>query len=274
VLQKEDPHSRGLAEGNLFYDETVRELPGYLSMKKLSLSRNQIKYIAVLAMLIDHIALFFLSPQAGGAPLAQTALYFAMRMIGRLTGPIMIFFLTEGFIHTSSRRNYGIRLLLFGLLSQIPYALAHHNTIFVMDFNMILTLFLIFLMLEAAERIEDPILNHLAVFALIMGTFCCDWGVIGPLMAWLFYKDRKDRKEQIKDFAVVSIIQIISVIFVLSEKGYPWYEELWQIGLFLVIPFLFWYNGSPGRKTLFSRYFFYIIYPLHLLLIWYLKYVL
>jgi hypothetical protein len=93
-------------------------------------------------------------------------------------------------------------------------------------------------------------------------------------MAWLFYKDRKDRKEQIKDFAVVSMIQIISVIFVLSEKGYPWYEELWQIGLFLVIPFLFWYNGSPGRKTLFSRYFFYIIYPLHLLLIWYLKYVL
>ena len=240
----------------------------HISMKNLSLNRNQIKYIAILAMLIDHTALFFLSPDAVNAPFSQTALYFAMRMIGRLTGPIMIFFLVEGFIHTSSRRNYGIRLLVFGLLFQAPYALAHHNTRFVTDFNVILTLFLIFLMLEAAEQIENPVLNRLTVFALIMLTFGFDWGVIGPLMAWLFYRDRENRNEQIKDYAVVSFIQIASVVLFLSGEGHPWYEELWQIGLFLVIPFLYWYNGRPGQKTLFSKYIFYVIYPLHLLLFW------
>lgn len=233
-----------------------------------SLDRNQIKYIAVIAMLIDHVAVFFLAPGIAEASTARIALYAAMRVIGRLTGPIMIFFLVEGFIHTSSRRKYGARLFVFGLLSQIPYVLSHYNKLFAADFNVIITLFILFLMLTAVEKINNGFLNRAVVLALIAVTYWCDWGVIGPLMAWVFYQYHEDRKMQIQYYAAVCMIQLVSAATVLSMKGLHWYGELWQAGLFLVIPFLIWYNGRPGSRSAFSRWIFYIVYPLHLLIIW------
>ena len=57
-----------------------------------TLNRNQIKYLAVLAMLIDHIAMFFLSAGLSEAAPSRIAVYSLMRVIGRLTAPIMLFF--------------------------------------------------------------------------------------------------------------------------------------------------------------------------------------
>ena len=74
-------------------------------MFKNGLDRNRIKYIALIAMLIDHFAMFFLSHSIAQASVSRIALYSFMRVIGRLTAPIMIYFLVEGFIHTSSRKK-------------------------------------------------------------------------------------------------------------------------------------------------------------------------
>lgn len=236
------------------------------------MNRNQLKYAAVIAMIIDHIAMFLLSPGIADAPLSRVALYAAMRVIGRLTAPVMLFFLVEGYIYTSSKLKYGLRLLVFGLISQIPYALAHYNTIWILDFNVIITLFLTFVMLLANERIESRILNRIAVIGLIMISFCCDWGVIGPFMAWLFYVNRDDRKAQVRYYSLVCAIQVVSASVFLFLKGYHWYGELWQLGLFLVIPFIMLYNGEPGKKSFFSKWVFYLVYPVHLLIFWLIKY--
>ena len=236
------------------------------------MNRNQIKYIAIVAMIIDHIAMFFLSPGISDAPASRVALYALMRVIGRITAPVMLFFLVEGYIHTSSRFKYGLRLLIFGLISQIPYALSHYNTLLKLDFNVIITLFLTFLMLAANKKIENRLLNRIVVFGLIMISFCCDWGVIGPFMAWLFYENRDDRKAQVKCYSVISLIQVASASFFLYKNGYHWYGELWQLGLFLVIPFIMLYNGEAGRKSFISKWVFYFVYPVHLLIFWILKY--
>ena len=239
---------------------------------KQKLNRNEIKYIAIIAMLIDHIAMFFMSSGLPEASLSRIAVYSLMRMIGRLTAPIMLFFLVEGFLHTSSRKKYGIRLLVFGLISQIPYALAHYNSLLKLDFNVIITLFVTFLMLIAAESIRNPLVNRLVVFALIMVTFCCDWGVIGPLMAWLFYQNRNDRKAQFKYYSIICAIQVVSAAVFLAKNGHHWYGELWQAGMFLVIPVLLCYNGESGSKSPINKWIFYVIYPLHLMIIWIVKY--
>lgn len=238
----------------------------------MKLNRNEIKYLAIIAMLIDHIAMFFLSPGISEAPLSRIALYSVMRVIGRLTAPIMLFFLVEGFVHTSSRKKYGIRLFAFGLISQIPYALSHYNSLLKPDFNVIITLFVTFLMLTAAERISNRLLNRLVVFALIMVTFCCDWGVIGPFMAWLFYRYRDDRKAQLKYYSLVCAIQVVSAVVFLSMNGHHWYGELWQAGMFLVIPVLLCYNGEAGSKSSVNKWIFYVFYPLHLLVFWMIRY--
>ena len=113
----------------------------------MKLDRTTLKYIAVIAMILDHIGVFLLSAYAPGAAAAGiaavsgsgivlggmtaggvlSALYVICRFLGRLTAPIMCFFLAEGFAKTSSRRRYVIRLLVFALISQVPYALAHHG---------------------------------------------------------------------------------------------------------------------------------------------------
>ncbi len=240
-------------------------------MKRLSLDRNQIKYLAIIAMLLDHIGMFFLSAGLPEAPFPQILAYSLLRVVGRLTAPIMLFFLVEGFTHTSSRKKYGTRLLIFGLISQIPYALSHYNSLLKLDLNMIITLFLTFLMLLAEENISRPWPKRILVFALIMSTFCCDWGVIGPLMAWLFYKFRNDRSAQIKAFTVICLIQVVSAAVFLGMNGRHWYGELWQAGMFLVIPVLLSYNGRPGSRSPVNKWLFYAFYPLHLLVIWLIR---
>lgn len=232
------------------------------------MNRNQLKYIAIIAMIIDHIGMFLLSSGLGDAPASQVALYALLRTIGRLTGPLMLFFLTEGYVHTSSKIKYGIRLLVFGIISQIPYALSHYNSLLVADFNVIITLFMTFLMLAAEENIKKRIIRRIVVFALIMATFCCDWGVVGPFMAWLFYMFRDNRKSQMKAYAIICAFQVICAIVFLLSKGLHWYGELWQAGMFLVIPLLLRYNGQPGSRKPVHKWIFYIIYPLHFLVFW------
>ena len=240
---------------------------------KSSLDRLKLKYIAIAAMLCDHIGMFFLSWGLENASASRIALYSLLRVMGRLTAPLMLFFLAEGFVHTSSRKKYGTRLLIFGLISQIPYALSHYNTLLKADFNMILTLFVTFLMLEAAENINNKALNLTAVFALTAATFCFDWGIIGPLMAWLFYIYRDDRKAQVKCYALICAVTVAADTAFMILHHHHWYGELWQAGMFLVIPLLLGYNGEAGSKAPVNKWVFYVFYPLHLMVIWLIKYV-
>ena len=78
-------------------------------MKKI-LNRTFLKLLAITAMTCDHAALAFLS--------SDSVLYYLMRGFGRITAPIMAFFIAEGFMHTKSRIKYLSRLGAFALISQ------------------------------------------------------------------------------------------------------------------------------------------------------------
>lgn len=82
-------------------------------MKRISLNRNQMKYLVIVAMLIDHIAWSFVP--------MHTVLGQIMHFIGRLTGPTMAYFLAEGYLHTRNVKKYVTRLGIFALLSWIPF---------------------------------------------------------------------------------------------------------------------------------------------------------
>ncbi len=230
------------------------------------LNRVQIKYIAIAAMLIDHIAAFFLTPEKHPE---LTALYIIMRTIGRIAGPVMLFFLSEGYSHTSSKLKYGLRVLCFGTISQIPYSLARYGKVSMESLNVMITLFMSFLMLAATDRIKNQIIKGLTVFIFILLTAFSDWGIIGPLIVWLFYISRSDRKSQIKAYMVIVGIYLASTIAFIIQDNQLWYDGICQIGFLLVIPLLYIYNGEPGKKTLVNKWVFYLLYPLHLMIIWY-----
>lgn len=225
-------------------------------------NRNQIKYIAIAAMLIDHIAECFLS--------SDTVLYCVFRIIGRLTGPLMFLFLTEGILHTRSRLKYGLRLFMFALISQVPYALCFHNSLCVMDLNVGVTLLLSLFVLLVCEKTEERIIRFAMVFILVSLSALCDWGVIGPLIALSFYKYR-NKVSRVMVYSVISAMTVISSFALFGFGGEPWYKEWWCVGIFLVIPFLFFYNGEPGSKKKIHKWIFYVFYPLHLLVIYLIR---
>ena len=45
------------------------------------------------------------------------------------------------------------------------------------------------------------------------------------------------------------------------------YSQVWQIGVILFVPIIYLYNGKPGNKSTFNKWFFYLFYPLHLVVI-------
>lgn len=228
-------------------------------MKNLTLNRNQLKYIAIAAMLIDHIGMFFIP--------ASTPVGCIMRVIGRLTAPIMCMFLAEGYYYTSSKTKYGARLFVFAVLSQFAYAYAHGNSLLTPDFNMIFTLFLCFLILLANEKIESSALKAAAIISLTAISYFCDWGIFAPLWVLNFYIFRENKERKTLFFSIIAGMVVITSVVFCVLNGYHWYGELWQLGLYLFIPVVFLYNGKSGSKNSFSKWFFYLFYPLHLILL-------
>ena len=83
-------------------------------MKK-RLNSNQIKLIAIIAMTIDHLTWTFF-------PGTQAVWYvYALHIVGRLTAPIMWFFIAEGCHYTHDMGKYIGRLFLFALVSHFAY---------------------------------------------------------------------------------------------------------------------------------------------------------
>ena len=233
--------------------------------KEFSITRTQIKYAALIAMLLDHTAAFLLSPEKYPA---MTFLYVIMRTVGRMAGPVMFYFVAEGYRYTSSKLKYGIRLLCFGILSQIPYSLARYDTISGTNLNVMITLFMSFLMLVIADKMKDKVMKGIVVFTFMILTSFSDWGVLGPFMVWLFHIYREDRKKQLISYIILCLAQIAMAILITMSGAIAWYEVIWQIGMVLPIILIYLYNGESGRKTVINKWLFYLFYPIHFLVFW------
>ena len=118
------------------------------------MNRQQLKWLAIIAMTVDHIAYLFVDQ--------NSLLYYFMRLFGRLAAPIMTFLLTEGYRHTRSKRMYFRRLVIFAGISQPVYFLFLYGRMpdsaaeFFLHWNVMFTLGLGFLvmMLFDSTRIQ------------------------------------------------------------------------------------------------------------------------
>lgn len=223
------------------------------------LNRNQLKYIAIIAMIIDHIAFLFVP--------STTILYKICRIIGKITAPIMCFFLAEGYNYTSSKIKYGTRLLIFAIISQFAFSLTFFNKWFALNFNMIFTLFVCFLVLLSYEKIQNKIIRWISILCLTILSYFCDWGIFAPLWALCFYIFKGKKFLQVVAYYIVTIF-VIAIKYIIINN-YNWTNILIQLGLFLFIPLLYLYNGEKGKTSKFNKWFFYVFYPLHLIILYF-----
>ena len=224
------------------------------------LSGSGLKLLAVLSMLVDHTAAVLLirsDRMLLDFGRIHLSLYVAMRFFGRLAFPIFCFLLVEGFLHSHNRRRYAFRLLLFGLLSELPWNLAFGGRITFVYQNVYFTLLLGFLGLWLLERLEreqgDRTANALGLLGLGLLSFPlrADYGATGFGLILCMYLLRARPLPQ----AVLS-----SCILTNGWKALP---------AFIPINF---YNGKRGfvhSKLL--QWAFYAFYPVHLTVLYLIR---
>ncbi len=208
--------------------------------RKFGLSGFALKWIAMISMLIDHTGAV-LFPQ-----------YIQMRMIGRLAFPIYCFLLVEGAVHTSDIRKYEIRLLLFALASELPFDLAFYTRVDFRHQNVFFTLFLGLVVVEQYQKRRQKLSSFLIFIAamVLSEVMHTDYSAAGIVFIVLFYLLYQYKTGKQAVFAAANFL-----MYGTSVQAYA--------GL-AALPMLL-YNGKRGPSM---KYFFYVFYPLHLLILW------
>lgn len=232
-------------------------------------SRNFLKYIAVVAMLLDHIAWGLLDFSSPVSQLFHT--------LGRLTAPIMCYFLAEGYYYTKSKKKYAVRLAVFAVITQPVWCFFHQTSIFTPDFNMFFTL----LLALGAIHVEAAVKNDFKKF-ILLALICCvslfsDWYVFSILWCVIFYRFREANQRKWIGFSIVGASYFIyNFVAVMgrtdNDISRSILSSLYTLGVFMAIPLLISYNGEKGGTGKFNKWFFYVFYPLHLLIIGIIKY--
>ena len=149
------------------------------------LNRNQLKYLVIVAMLIDHIAWAFV-------PL-DTLLGQVMHGIGRLTGPTMAYFVAEGYHYTRNVRKYAVRLGVFALFSWVPFVYFEYGTLplviqdgsivgFYPQFGVLYTLLLSLLAIWLWDRGTcSSSMKYLGTIGLCLLSLFGDWAIFDVL---------------------------------------------------------------------------------------------
>ena len=226
------------------------------------LNANQIKLIAIIAMTIDHLTWVLF-------PGMQAVWYvFLLHVIGRLTAPIMWFFIAEGCHHTRNMRKYIGRLFLFAVASHFAYGFAFGIPLLPLStgvFNQTSVMWslawaVVLIWICDQERI--PLWIKIAsIIAACLIAFPSDWSSIAVMCPFFLYAHRDSFRLQARDIVLWSLIYA-TVYFIFLDKLYA----VLQMFTCLTIPILARYNGERGTwKGM--KWFFYLYYPLHLIVI-------
>lgn len=245
--------------------------------KSKILNSNQLKLIAIIAMTVDHIAWAMFD----GYPTALLPL--VMHIIGRLTCPIMCYFIAEGYHYTRNINKYTFRLFAFAFVSHFAYIFASNDFV---DFKSFIPFYygnflnqtsvmwslawgLVMLRIADSKRIKS-IYKVLLVILICIITLPSDWSCIAALCIMAIGTNRGDFRKQMS-WMIFYVALYSLVYFFAIDKVYG----VLQMGVVLSIPVIAMYNGKRGKNpkiNKFMKWFFYIFYPVHLFVIGLINY--
>ena len=226
-------------------------------MKKLGriqfLDGTMLKIIAMVSMVFDHVGDNFFSD----------AIW--MRVIGRIAMPVFAFCVAEGYEHTHDRIKYLRRLLLFGVISEIPFdlvtagkiaAFGHQNIMFSFSWAILGLMCLDRVLTKADRKWKKTLFTALAVLVFCAGAIMLrlDYSMLSVLLIFTYHL-MQDKEVWIRNTAAAAVCALVNNvgIYVFALLGF--------------IP-VYFYNGKRGKGI---KWLFYVFYPGHLLLIWALR---
>lgn len=229
-------------------------------MNQKYLNGNTLKFIAIIAMTIDHVAwlIFPLESVAGQI----------CHIIGRLTFPIMAFMIVEGYHHTKNVKKYLIRLAIGAVISHFAYAFCFQHPILfdfstrIVDTTSVLwgfTFGLLSLMIYHSKQIQAWLKAVLILFCIVF-SIPSDWSWVCVVFLLVIDRNYQNRKKQIIWMTVIGWSYAAVYCMVTS-----WWNA-YQFAILLSFPVLCIYNGERG-KWKGMKWLFYLYYPLHLLIL-------
>lgn len=228
-----------------------------INSKRLGLTNNQLKIIAAISMLLDHVGLVFFY---------NDDIY---RILGRLAFPIYAFLISEGCRHTKNRAKYLGLIATMGFVFQIFY-LVFMNDIYqgiLVTFSLSITIIFSIDTLINNKTLRARAMAILGLtIALFIGFVCPElfgehgfvidysiWGISLPVLMY-FAPNKKAR--------IILLTVFLALMGYATMANNANYIQWWAL---LSVPFIALYNGERGKAKM--KYFFYIFYPLHIVLI-------
>ena len=213
------------------------------------LSGNVLKLIAAVSMLSDHIGLMFF-PEIR-----------IFRIFGRLAYPIFAYMIGEGCRYTRNKRMYIAKLLIVAFLCQMGYFIYEGSLDMCIMVTFSLSVAVAFSLQRAqlAQGTEQRFLRYIELAGAVAGVWIANsyldidygfWGCIIPVLPLLV----ADRSLYVKGIVFGAGL----VILAWDYGGVQWYS-------LLALPLIGLYNQKRGRYNL--KYFFYIFYPAHLVVL-------
>lgn len=208
-----------------------------MKQTKFGLSASALRLTALFTMLVDHMGMI-LFPWAGW-----------MRWVGRLSFPIFAFQIAEGYHHTHNFRRYCLRLLAFGLISEIPFNLMVSGGILYLGHqNVMFTLLLGLLAIHFCEQKKYLPLMLVLLAGKLLGT---DYGTLGVATVLAFHLFRE---------SLIPLVISQAVIHGFCFGGVQ------TFALAALIPIRL-YNRQKGRGGKALQMASYLFYPIHMLIL-------
>ncbi len=232
--------------------------------EKCSLSGTALKVIAIIAMTIDHLAWMGIVEYSQ----AEVPVQIILHCIGRLTAPIMFFFVAEGYHHTRNYWKYLLRMALLAAVSHFAFCYFAHQSFNPLGnelFNATsiawpLMWGLIFLKIWDGEKLNLPLKVLITAAGCIL-TATSDWSCAAPLAILMVGRHRGNFHQQML-WLMAMITLYAAAFFIFKNPAYG----MVHMACWFSVPLLSLYNGSRGRLRWLGK-FFYLYYPAHLALI-------
>ena len=217
----------------------------------MKLDAYKLKWIAIIAMLLNHMVIAWWA-------IIPTGLAFPMYAVGGLTFPIMAFFVVEGYKHTSNLKRYVLRILLVGFIA-LPFHFLTLGLALAPSLNIMFTIALSLGVLAMYDKIKSRVLFWVIYILLIIPvSLIFEWSFPGVTMVLLFYIIKSEKKRRIlPPISAVFLSFIISLVYFILEVEMPGImadpnfiavSSTFIIGILLAPVLLVKFNGKRGKK--------------------------
>lgn len=226
-----------------------------------------LKVLAMAAMLCDHI---------WGIGLCDAEW---LHIVGRLAYPIFAFLITEGYAHTRDFKAYCTRLLLFALITEIPFNLMMGSFFYPIHQNVMFTFLLALLLLRGLDHLLQKCSSRLcqlilvvlfAILGYALGNITfVDYYGCGILTVFLFHFTRQKPwgwLVQLVGMWYINWHLLSGYSLAFSWMGREFLLPLQVFALLALLP-IWLYNGKRGPGGKAFQYFTYAFYPAHILLL-------